>query len=85
MAYNHQSFRQMKIIHIPAVQNHQNDKIYAMNIKNIPLNERLMFQRHKPVSNMVWGRKTTTDQKTFFFFIDEGVKVNQHIFLKMLK
>ena len=51
-----------------------------MNKEDIPLNERLMFQRQKLAFVMGWG--TLIDKKTSFFFIDEGVKVNQHVYLK---
>ena len=67
------------------MHNHQNDRIYAVNKDDIPLNERLMFQKQKPASVMVWGGVTSTGEKTPLIFIEEGVKVNQHVYLKMLK
>ena len=36
-----------KLFTVQAVHNHQNDRIYAVNKDDIPLNERLMFQRQK--------------------------------------
>ena len=44
-----------------------------------------MFQRQKPASVMVWGGVTSTDEKTPLIFIEEGIKVSQHVYLKMLK
>ena len=44
-----------------------------------------MFHNQKPASMMVQIEGTSTDQKNHLFFIDDGVKVNQHIYLKMLK
>ena len=70
---------------VQAVHNHQNDQIYEVNKDDIPLNERLMFQRQKPASVMVWGGVTSTGEKTPLIFIEERVKVNQHVYLKMLK
>ena len=49
-----------KLFTVQAVHNHQNDWIYAVNKDDIPLNERLMFQRQKPASAMVWGGITST-------------------------
>ncbi|XP_076067677.1 uncharacterized protein LOC143040467 [Oratosquilla oratoria] len=74
-----------KLFTVKAVHNHQNDRIYAVHKEDIPLNELLMFRRQKPASVMVWGGVTSTGQKTPLIFIDEGVKVNQHVYLKMLK
>ena len=74
-----------KLFTVQAMHNHQNDQIYAVNKDDIPLNERLMFQRQKPASVVVWGWVTLTGEKTPLIFIEEGVKVNQHVYLKMLK
>ena len=74
-----------KLFTIQAVHNHQNDRIYAANKQDIPLNDRLMFQRQKPASVMVWAGVTSTGEKTPLFFIEEGVKVNQHVYLELLK
>ena len=74
-----------KLFTVQAMHNHQNDWIYAVNNDDIPFNERLMFWRQKPASVMVWGGVTSTGEKTPLIFIEEGVKVNQHVYLKMLK
>ena len=66
------------------MHNHQNDQIWAANKQGIPLNNRLMFQRQKPASVMDWAGVASTGEKTSLFFIEEGVKVNQHMYLELL-
>ena len=34
---------------------------------------------------MVWAGVTSTGLKTPLIFIEDGVKINQHVYLKMLK
>ena len=34
---------------------------------------------------MVWAGVTSCGQKTSLIFIDQGVKINQHVYLKMIK
>ena len=34
---------------------------------------------------MVWARVTSTGVKPFLIFIEDGVKINQHIYLNVLK
>jgi len=48
-----------KLFKVQAVLNHQNDQIYAVNKRDIPLNDRLLFRRQKPASIMVWARVTS--------------------------
>ena len=74
-----------KLFTVHAVHDPQNDRIYAVNKGGIPLIDRLMFRRRKPASVMVWAGVTSTGQKTPLIFIEEGVKVNQHVYLDMLK
>ena len=56
-----------------------------MNKSDIPLNDMLMFRRRKPASFMAWARVTSTGEKTPLIFIEERVKVNQHMYLDLLK
>ena len=56
-----------------------------MNKSDIPLNDRLMFRRQKPASVMVWDEVTFIWEKTPLIFIEEGVKVNQHVYLDLFK
>ena len=74
-----------KLFTVQAVHNHQNDRILAKNIRNIPVNEKTMFRRQKPASVMVWAGVTSCGQKTPIIFIPEGVKVNQHVYKQMLE
>ena len=74
-----------KLFTIQAVRNPQNDGIYAVNKSDIPLNDRLIFRRQRPASVMVWAGVTSTGEKTPLIFIEEGVKVNQHVYLDLLK
>ena len=48
---------------VPAIHNHQNDRIYAVNKEDIPLNERVVYKRQKPESVMVWASVTSTGEK----------------------
>ena len=74
-----------KLFTVQAVHNHQNDRIWAVNKEDIPLNERIAYKRQKPASVMVWAGVTSTGEKTPLIFIEEGVKINQHVYLNMLK
>ena len=74
-----------KLFTVYDVHNHQNDRIGAANKQDIPLNSRLMFQRQKPASAIVWAGVASTGEKTFLFLIEEGVKVNQHVYLELLR
>ena len=44
-----------------------------------------MFRRQKPASVMVWAGLTFTGEETLLIFIEEGIKVNQHVYLDLLK
>ena len=70
-----------KLFSVQAVHNPQNDRIYAVNKSGIHLNDRLMFRRQKPASVMVWTGVTFTGEKNPLIFIEEEVKVNQHVYL----
>ena len=74
-----------KLFTVQAFRNPQNDRIYAVNKSDIPLNDKLMFRRQKLASVMVWAEVTSTGEKTLLIFIEEGVKVNQHVYLNLLK
>ena len=53
-----------KLFTVQAVHNYQNDRIRAANKQDIPLNNRLMFQRQKPASVMVLAGVPSTGEKT---------------------
>ena len=44
-----------------------------------------MFQRQKPASVMDWAEVTFTAEETTLILIKEGVMVNQHVYLDLLK
>ena len=73
-----------KLFTVQAVHNAQNDQIYAVNKSDIPLNDRLLFRRQKSASVMVWAGVTSTGEKTPLIFIEEGVNVDQHVYLDLL-
>ena len=54
-----------------------------MNKSDILLKDSLMFRRQKPASVMIWAGVTSTGEKTPLIFIEEGVKVNQHVYLDL--
>ena len=74
-----------KLFTVQAIHNTQNDRIWAKNKESIPVELRTSFRRQKPASVMVWAGVTSSGLKTPLIFIEEGVKVNQHVYLRMLK
>lgn len=74
-----------KLFTVQAVHNTQNDRIWARNVKDIPEERRISFHRQKPASVMVWAGVTSCGLKTPLFFIEEGVKINQHVYLDLLR
>ena len=52
-----------KLFTVLEIHNHQNDRIYAVNKEDIPLNERIAYKRQKPASVMVWVGVTSTGEK----------------------
>ena len=74
-----------KLFLVQAIHNTQNDRIYAQQKEDIPVNEQTAYQCQKPASAMVWAGVISKVEKTPLIFIDERVKINQHIYLKLLK
>jgi len=74
-----------KLFTVQAIHNAQNDRKWLKNKNSIPVEQRTSFRRQKPASVMVWAGVTSTGLKTPLIFIDEGVKINQHVYLNMLK
>ena len=70
---------------VEAVYNTQTDRTWAKNVENNSVEQQISFQHQKPASIMVWAGVTSCGQKTPLIFIEGGVKVNQHIYLAMLK
>ena len=74
-----------KLFSVKVIHNSQNDRIWIQNLNSVPVEQRTAFRRQKPDSVMVWAGATATGLKTPLIFIEEGVKINQHVYLKMLK
>ena len=74
-----------KLFTVQATHKNQNEQIYAQQKGDIPVNEQIAYQRQKTASVMVWAGVTSTSEKTPLIFIEEGLKINQHVYLKLLK
>ena len=74
-----------KLFTVQAIHNHQNDRIWIPNKDMVPVERCSSFRRQKPSSVMVWAGVTSTGLKTPLIFIDEGVKINQTIYRRMLE
>ena len=65
-----------KLFTVQAVHNHQNDRIWLLDINMVPVERRSSFRRQKPASVMVWAGATSKGLKALLIFIEEGVKIN---------
>ncbi len=74
-----------KIFTVEQAFNNHNDWVLAKNLKQVPVNERSVFPQQKPDSVVVWTGITSCGKKTPLIFIPEGIKVNQTIYLDMLR
>ena len=74
-----------KLFTVQAVHNHQNDRIWLPDINMVPVERRSSFRRQKPASVMVWAGATSKGLKTPLIFIEEGVKINQTVYRRMLE
>ena len=74
-----------KLFTVQAIHNHQNDRIWIPNKDMVPVERCGSFRRQKPSSVMVWAGVTSTGLKIPLIFIDEGVKINQTIYRRMLE
>ena len=72
-----------KLFPVQAIENPQNDRIYGRNKEEISVESRLLFRRQKPAQ--LWWGVTSTGLKTPLIFIDEEVKFNQPMYLRMLQ
>ena len=70
---------------VQAVHNAQNDRVWARNVKDISEERRISFWCQKPASVMVWAGVMSCGLKTPLIFIEEGVKINQHVYLGLLR
>ena len=74
-----------KLFTVQAVHNHQNDRIWLPDINMVPVERSSSFRRQKPASVMVWAGTTSKGLKTPLIFIEEGVKINQTVYRRMLE
>ena len=74
-----------KLFTVQAVHNHQNDRIWLPDINMVPVERHSSFRRQKPASVMVWVGATSKGLKTPLIFIEEGVKINQTVYRRMLE
>ena len=74
-----------KLFTIQAIHNPQNDRIWTKNKESVPVELRTSLRRQKPASVMVWAGVTSNGLKTPLIFVQDGVKVNQHVYMDMLK
>ena len=73
-----------KIFTVQRVWNRQNDRIWAVNLEDIPIGDRTQFCRQHPAHIMVWGGVTCDGRKTPLIVIPEGVKINSDTYIDML-
>ena len=74
-----------KMFTVEAVTNKQNDRVYAKSSKDLSVNARSHLKRQKPASVMVWAAVASNGSKSPLIVIEEGVKVNSHVYLNMLE
>ena len=74
-----------KLFTVQTIHNSQNDRIWTKNKESVPFELRTSFRRQKPASVMVWAGIMSSGLKTPLVFVEDGVKINQHVYLKMLK
>ena len=73
-----------KIFTVEAVTNSQNDRFLAKSIASIPPGARIAFRRMKLASMMVWPAVSSNGKKSPLVFLEERVKVNSEVYVKML-
>uniref|UniRef100_A0A914VAL1 Transposase n=1 Tax=Plectus sambesii TaxID=2011161 RepID=A0A914VAL1_9BILA len=73
-------FSDEKLFTIEQSVNRQNDRIWS---REAPQHERIIGRSQKSKSVMVWAG-VTHNGKTPLVFIEEGVKVNQHVYLEKI-
>ena len=73
------------LFNVQAIHNSQNDQSWIESKDSVNFECQTSFRRQNPASVMVWAEVTSTGLKTPLTFIEAGVKINQHAYLKMLK
>ena len=70
-----------KIFTVKYAYNQRNDKIIGRNVKEIPYNQKNMYQTMKPASIMVWAAVSKT-WRSFLIFIDQSTKINAKYYVE---
>ena len=70
---------------VPAINNSKNYRVRTKNNESVHVELRTSSRRQKPSLFMVWIRVTTNGLKTPLAFVEDGVNINQHVCLNMLK
>ena len=73
-----------KIFKLELPHNRQNDRVLSTDLSKTPEHHKIVSRCQHPVQVMVWAGVTSCGLKTPLIFIEEGVKVNQHVYKKML-
>ncbi len=73
-----------KFFTIEAIHNVQNNCVLGRTQDSIPKNHLIAIRRQKPSSIMVWAGIMSNRKKTPLVFIEEGIKVKQHMYKAML-
>lgn len=73
-----------KVFTVQAVNNPQNDRVYAANPGDLPEGSRAHLRRQKPAGVMVWAAVGSDGSTSPLVFIDEGVKINSNVYIQML-
>ena len=66
------------------MSNSQNDRIYAHRASELADASQTVFYRQHPAGVMVWAAVGFDETKSPFIFIEEGVKGNSVVYMKML-
>ena len=78
-------WKDKKLFTVQVIHKSQNDRIWTKNKESIPIHLRTSFRRQKPASVMVWTGVTSSGLNTPLIFVEDGVKINQHVYLGILK
>ena len=73
-----------KLFTVEAAFNRQNDRVMAVSIEDVPMDQRTVCRSQGAASVMVWAGVTSCGKKTPLIFIDKGVKINQNTYRDML-
>eukprot|EP00096_Caligus_rogercresseyi_P011139 TRINITY_DN4292_c0_g1_i1.p1 TRINITY_DN4292_c0_g1~~TRINITY_DN4292_c0_g1_i1.p1 ORF type:complete len:180 (-),score=16.23 TRINITY_DN4292_c0_g1_i1:127-666(-) len=82
--HRQESLPQTKIFTVQATHNSQNDRVLSRKKEDIPVQLRTLFRRQKPPSVMVWAEVTSDGKKAPIIFVEEGVKIDQAVYLHLL-